>query len=57
MRSLILVEEQTIYAQAVHFLSRMTYMLVPLDTPTRRLRDNNYHHYGADEERASNITR
>lgn len=55
MKTNISIEESTIVAQAVHFLSRMTYMLVPLDTPTRRPRDHN--HYGFDEERVSNITR
>ncbi|OXA58822.1 Myotubularin-related protein 13 [Folsomia candida] len=54
MKTNISIEESTIVAQAVHFLSRMTYMLVPLDTPTRRPRDHN--HYGFDEERVSNIT-
>lgn len=50
------IEESTIVAQAIHFISRMTYMLVPLDTPSRRHPERSHGHHGQDEERSSNIT-
>ncbi|CAL8081456.1 unnamed protein product [Orchesella dallaii] len=58
LKSCVTIEESTIVAQAVHFISRMTYMLVPLDTPTRRHqeRSHGHGHHGQDEERSSNIT-
>lgn len=62
LKSHVSIEESTIVAQAVHFISRMTYMLVPLDTPSRRHgQDRSGHghghgHHGQDEERSSNIT-
>lgn len=57
LKSNLNIEESTIVAQAIHFINRMTYLLVPLDTPARRHQERNHHgHHGQDEERSSNIT-
>ena len=60
IRELVNSEESTLYSQAIHYAYRMVYMLVPLDTPTKRHREphhHHHHHHHGEDERSSNIIR
>ena len=63
LKELVNSEESTLYSQAIHYANRMVYLLVPLDTPTKKHKEMNnhhhhhHHHHHHNTDNISNITR